>query len=184
MSLANDSWIYCRPSLGLGNADRTELLEGAVWAAPKSQKTVTGQLFLDLLSALSGARKYSQNKDSGGRRLGSTEITKLCHWQKTHGPTVGSLWGSEIQPQQRFSREASGEHRNRKTLSLANGSWIYCRPSLGLGKTARTKILEGAVWGSTEFTKPCHWPMIPGSAAIYMTAFRIFLSRPAQRVGT
>ena len=48
---------------------------------------------------VSGARKYSQSRDPGGRRLGSTEIAETRRALMIFRPTVGPLWGSEIQPE-------------------------------------------------------------------------------------
>ena len=69
------------PSLGLGNTARAEILKGDGWRALKS------------VHALSGARKYSQSRDPGGRRLESTEIAALRWGGMIHTPTVGPLWG-------------------------------------------------------------------------------------------
>ena len=62
-------------------------------------------------------------------------------------PTVGPLWGLEIQPELRSWRETSGEHCKSSITCCHHDSSTYCRPSLGLGNPARAEILEGDVWG-------------------------------------
>ena len=76
--------------------------------------------------------------------LWGSEIQALSGIQ---GPTAGPLWGSEIQPEPTSSSETSGEQCNRGNC---RGGMIfpgYCWPSLGLGNTARADILGGDVWG-------------------------------------
>ena len=51
-------------------------------------------------------------------------------------PTVGPLWGLEIQPEPRSWRETSGEHPKRSIPSCAYDCPAYCWSSLGLGNTA------------------------------------------------
>ena len=59
-------------------------------------------------------------------------------------PTVGPLWGSEIQPELRSWRESSGEQYNLSETSRQNDS------SLRLVSTAGAEILEGDVWGALQ----------------------------------
>ena len=66
-------------------------------------------------------------------------------------PTVGPLWGSEIQPELRFCRETSGEHCNLSLTSCVCDCPAYCWPSLGLGNTAGAEILPTLV--------PTVWPV-------------------------
>ena len=91
-------------------ADDTEKLTKGRLPESTEVAEIRGAPMIVLLLPLSDARKYSRRQDPGGRRLGSTEIAAIRAGGMISRPTVGPLWGSEIQPEPRSWRETSGEH--------------------------------------------------------------------------
>ena len=94
-----DSPAYCRPSLGLGNTAGAEILEGDGWRALKSQRL---QQTND--SRISCRPSLGLGNTAGAEILEGDVWRALKIEQTHHGlmlvpPTVGPLWGPEIEPE-------------------------------------------------------------------------------------